>query len=401
MLEFLKNFKSEEITNWINEYLLFLIEPRKIVSKILDKENEEKIRQFLFLFLIYTASFIFLSTGKTVTDWIKPAILSLFSTIPLIILFLVSTKIVDKKENYLDRIIVFVLGFQFVFNPLVIIVFTIFLNSENYTFKYLSDIIMAISSLNIVLIFGFAIEKKTKKALKITLVNYLIINIIFFGFQRMNVDPYSANGFLQNDPIYTEYSNLVKPLTPKEKIPVFRFITTFDEKVTTYYGIQETIDDTTATSSTEENELYERNINENIDHIEKTIPNLNFLRNKEIASGWLKYYKQIKKETEFKFKDTAQVNALKLKPLGVYKAKESIIKTYMTYVDFNKIIAIQIPLKWYHNSILENHKNSIIVSEVTNRIIFLVGYTLDYIVGDLILKEGDPKPFKVKFKELE
>ena len=252
MIDFFKNFKSEEISDWISDFLLFIIKPRKVVQKISEKEKDEKFRQFIFHFSIYTGSFIFLSIGTSVSDWIKPALLNLFSIIPIIVLFFIATRILGKKD-YLGKIFIYVVGFQFVLLPLIIITFTLFLNSEDYTYKYISDFLSGFSGIYLIFVSGFAIEKKNLKALKITAISYLILNLFYFIFVRINADPYSNNNFVQKDPIYLEYYNLVNPLKNKEIIPSYRFVTEIDDKIQTVCSVKEIISDKASTGTTDDN----------------------------------------------------------------------------------------------------------------------------------------------------
>uniref|UniRef100_UPI00404A7A2E hypothetical protein n=1 Tax=Gelidibacter sp. TaxID=2018083 RepID=UPI00404A7A2E len=400
MIDFLKDYKSEEISEWINEFLLFLIKPRQIVDKIFKKNKNEKLRQFFFHFTIYTASFIFLSIGSSISDWIKPAILNLFSIIPEIILFIISTRILSKKD-YLTKILIFVIGLQFILVPLIIVVFTLFLNSENYTYKYIADILSGFSAIYLIFVAGFAIEKDNIKALKILGTSYLILNIFYFLFLRINVDPYSTTNFTERDPIYSEYYKLVEPLKNKEIIPTYRFVTNFNNKIETTFGVQEIISDKESKGSTDDNELYIKNLNKNIEHIEKAIPNIKFKRNQAIADNWLDYFRMIQNEVNYKIKDTAELKTLKLKEMNTHKGEGFTLTTYYGATDFGKIIALQIPLKWYNNSILHNHNKSALTSEISNGILLFLGTVLDYLVGDVILEEGAPKPYTEKFIELE
>lgn len=101
MLDSFKDFKIEEISDWSKEYVNFIIKPKKVIDKIFEKKSDEIFRQFLFYFSVYTASFLFLSLSTSITQWIKPAVINLFTSIPLIILFIISTKFLKKNINIL------------------------------------------------------------------------------------------------------------------------------------------------------------------------------------------------------------------------------------------------------------------------------------------------------------
>jgi hypothetical protein len=402
MLESLKNFKIEEISDWIKEYLRFIINPKKVIDSIFEKKNDEILRQFLFYFLLYTASFLFLSLSQStsISQWIKPAIINLFTTIPLIILFIITTNFFKKKYAK-SHIIAYVFGFQFIATPIAILIFATFLTTENYTYKFLFDIFSSIAIIYLFFNFGFAIEEKTSKALKITFVNYLILNLLYFGFKQIDVDPYSYGNFNQTDPIYLEYSELVKPLKDKEILPTNHIVTVYKDNIETYFSLSEIIMDTISQYNDQLNSDFLISLDENILHLKEKSENLKFHRNQYASALWLEYFYDIKTEVEFKYNNISQISELNLKPLPIEEVNDFGVQIYLVQTDLGKMLKTQIPLKSYHNSTIQNHKNSTLASEVSHRIIFFIGYVLDYIIGDLILKQGEPRVYKEIFLELE
>lgn len=398
MLDFFKDYRSDEISEWINEFVFFLLTPRKVIDKIIKKDKKEKIRQFLFHFTVYTASFVFLSIGSNFSDWIKPAVLNLFSVIPVVILFLISTRIIGGK-NYLNRIIIYVLGFQFVVMPLIIIIFTLFIRSENYTYKYIADLLLGISGIYLILMSGFALDRNKGKALKIVGISYLILNLFYFAFLRINVDPYSSSKFSENDPIYKEYYKLVEPLERKEIIPTVRVVTNFNNDLETSFGLQELISGQGGAGSTADNNLFIKQLDQNIAHIEKKLPELEFQRNQDIGAVWLDYFRIIKEEVHYKVKDTSELKTYT--DMGTKKGDGYFLASYYDFIEYEEMLNRQILLKGYHNSILTNHKKSSLPSETSNFILGFLGTLLDYLVGDIILKEGEPRPYTERFLELE
>lgn len=400
MTDFLKDFKTKEISEWINEAVVFFIKPRQVIKQIIAKKPEALLRQFIFFFLINTTSYLFLTLGTSVNEWVKPAVINIFITIPIFILFYIGTKFF-KGKNYAKEILIYVLAIHFLVTPLTIIVYATFLATENYTYKYLADIISGIALLYLIFFIGFAVEDDRKKAFRITITCYLVINLFYFSFERINVDPYSTNNLSENDPIYQEYAMLVKPLKYKEKIPTTRFIMIYANKIHTFFGTQDIVTEYSSRGEDELNALYIKSVTENISHIEKVSEKLQFQRNKDISIVWLEYFKDIKFEAEFKIKDTLQIKELGLKQYDSTSFGEMGMKTYLMGTDIGKMMKNQIPLKWYNNSIVQNHTNSTIGTEIANIIVFVLGQSLDYLVGDIILKEGEPKPYTDTFLDLE
>lgn len=400
MFESLKDFKVEEISEWSKEYIKFIIKPKKVIDNIFKKKSDEIFRQFLFYFLIYTCSFLFLSLSTSITQWIKPAVINLSTSIPLIILFIITTKFFKKKYKN-PKIIAYVFGFHFITTPIIILIFATFLATENYTYKFIYDIFLSLATIYLLFNFGFAIEEKKSKALKITLVSYLILNLLYFGFQRINIDPYANVNFNEIDPIYSEYYQLIKPIKNKDIIPTNRFVFVFNNKIETYFSLSNIITDSVSRSTNQLNVDYLKQLDKNILHLKEQSANLSFLRNKNASSLWLEYFYDIKSEAEFKFSDTSQISELNLKPIFLEELNSLGTKFYIIQTDLGKILKTQIPLKSYHNSIILNSQNSTMVYEISDKVIFFVGYILNYVIGDLILKDGEPKEYKEVFLDFE
>jgi len=394
------DFSFDEISEWISDYWNFILKPKFVINKILQKNKEKIFRQFIFHFLVYTASFVFLSLGTTITDWIKPAIINLFFTIPIISVLLLSTKLATGK-NYLKEIIIFILGSLLIFLPITIIIYTIFLQSENYTYKFLLDIISGIIALYVTFMVGFAIENDKKKSIKISMVNYLLLNLIYFAFVSIDNDPYSSGNFDSYDVIYEEYSTLVKPLKTKESIPTVRYITVFDGKIETHFGTQNIIKEYVSSSNNSLEKKYLETLEFDINHIIESSKTLKFKRNKVIADYWLKYYNDIKEEAKYKIYDEEEIQKLQLKRLPIKDLDELGLKMYLMNTDIGKIFSTQTILKAYNNSIIDNHETCESINQISQITLFFFGKLADYIVGDLILHEGDPKPYKEVFLEIE
>lgn len=401
----LTNFNFNEISNWLNDYVLFLIKPRQVITKILQKSKEEVFGQFLFHFIIYTASFVFLSFGTTINDWIKPAIINLFLSIPLIILFFISTKIASR-EKYSKKIIVYVLSCLFVFVPIYIVIYATFLASENYTFRYLLDILSSISVLYIIFNLGFAIENNKIKALKITLINYLLLNFIFFCFERINRDPYSQTNVITSlnieDPIYDEYKRLVKSIKNKEKLPTIRMIAVYKDDIKTYFCLQDVVKENISSSNDKEERIYLQAIASNLEHIKEYSITMKFRRNQTVSELWTEYFNHIKEEAEYKVESLDEIEKLKMKQLSTGETLASLeVKLYSMSTNVSKMVTNQMSLKAYNNRIIKDHQDSTICSEISYIILLFFGKTADYIIGDVILKEGAPKPYKEVFLEAE
>lgn len=91
-----------------------------------------------------------------------------------------------------------------------------------------------------------------------------------------------------------------------------RLVNTFDEKIVTDFILQEVISGEDFSGTTNNNSKFLIDLDQNIKHVEETIPNLIFSRNKKIAILWLNYLKEVQQEANYKVKDFLEISDLKL-----------------------------------------------------------------------------------------
>ncbi|GGF28076.1 hypothetical protein [Flavobacterium limi] len=397
MFEFQKDFTFNEVSEWITVYYNFFFKPRITIKDILIKNKEQKTRQFLFFFFVYAASFIFLSVETSLTAGIKPAILNLFYIFPIAFIFGLVSRFFGKK--YIGGTLAYIIIFHLIAIPIINILTAIFFTSENYTYYFIQNIFSAISSFYMFLFFGYAIEQKFGKATFISLTNFLIVNLIILCFLRINFDPYSQP-YGDTDLIYQEYSNLVKPLNNKELIPTYRTINNYNDKISTDFLLQEVISGKDASGSTKNNDKFIFNIEENIKHIQEATTKLAFNRNREIAYVWLNYLKEVQRETNYKVKDIFELEDLKPTKMFSKEINGNKLTCYYKKIDYKKMLEMQVHLKWYNNSIIENHNKCVYPSNLCNSILVFPSNFLNNIISKL-LGEKSTEELKFQFDELE
>lgn len=397
MFEFLKDFTFNEVSEWITDYYNFFLSPRKTITDILSKNTEQKTRQFLFYFFVHAATFIFLGVETSLTAGIKPAILNLFYIFPIALIFSLVSTIFGKK--YIGRTLTYVIIFHLIAIPIMNVLMAVFFTSENYTYFFIENIFSAICSIYLFLFYGFAIEQKFSKALIITLTNLLIINLLVLCFLRINFDPYSDSSG-DSDLIYQEYADLIKPLNSKELIPTYRVFNEYNNKITTDFFLQEVISGKEASGSTTNNPKFLINLQENIKHIEETLPKITFNRNKKIAHLWMDYLKEVQREVNYKVKDIFELEALKPTKMFSREINRNILTSYYKKIDYQKMLDMEIQLKWYHNSTLENHEKCVYPSILANNLLVYPGTFLNYQIGKL-LGEKDTMELNFSFNEFE
>jgi hypothetical protein len=388
-------FNRENIIQWSKDFLMFFRSPRKYVAELSARSGAELLPQFLFYFLAYCASFLFVSTDSLKELW-KPAILGLASTIWTVILFCFTTWIALGKLH-LKQILIFVLSLSFFTNSIGLIVFSYFINVEDFTYRLLYNTWMSIASLVLVFGFSFIIQPNVKKGFKLMLVNYVVMNLLVLGFQRISFDKYTNMLPMQwADPIYSEYIELVTPLKQKEKIPVQRFYSVIMGNVSTGFTLQDIVNGTNAEGGTDQNNVFREEINQYQSYLEKQKENLKFTRNKEIAKLWLRYYQTISTQINIKIKDTNELKGIKDLELLMSDSLGR-AQMYLSPINFgDSIFVLQYQLKEYHNNIIKSSTISDIPTNISLVCINFLDLLLDQGIY-LLLNEGKGRPYKEKF----
>lgn len=398
MLDNFKTFSSDEILTWLNDAREFLLNPRTVITRIKSRGPSAIQREFLFFFLIYSGSYLFLTIGTTVDAWVRPAVLNILTLFPSLVLFYLAARIF--KTGYFFSTAAYFFGLHLLITPLAILFYATFLSTENYTYKYFVDCVTGIGAAYLFIMFGFAVESNKRLAIKISITSYLFANLVYFAFTRIDTDEYGVTRFSEADPIYQEYIDLVSPIENKEVWPTTRSFVVFRGKVQIQFGIQDVQMSNSSNSTMSEIRAYKTSIDKSLIHVEKVIPQLNFHRNKNIALVWKKYLEDVKEEINFSVADTTELSLIKSEMID--SITEAKMKVYIMRTDVNKLLNNHLPLKWYHNSIVKHHNNSQNIQEVSHYlIIFFVGNLLDVLVSDIILDEDAPRPIKERFIEID
>lgn len=397
MQDYLKNFKPEDILEWLKEAANFFWKPSAYIADILEKPRKDLVNQYIFYITIYCSVFVLFGIGVSAKEWVKPLLFSLYTSIPTLILFTIVARIYGRE--YFQKVFFYVLTYQLLFTPIIVLTYATYLSSVDYFYRYIFSFLNGLATLYLVAMLGFAIESNKKLALKISITNYLILNLFYVLITRLNIDPYSKQDFQSIDPIYHEYKSMVEPLDFKEQVPSSRFVVVFNDKINTSFTLQKIMLEATGTGNTETNDAFIKKVNNSLNQLEKNQENIIYERNKRNSQLWIEYLKILKEESEFQIKDTTQLR--ELNATKVDSLSDPRYGVYILGVDVGRMVQKQIPLKWYHNSTIENHDNTSAISDVFYFTTFFIGHLLDYIYGNFILKEYEPKPYKEIFEPFE
>jgi len=395
----LSDFNKPNIIEWLKDIGLFFRSPRQYVSKLDAKSTEDLLPQIIFYFIAYTFSYIFFSSASDFGTLIKPAILNLTMTIPLIAAFSLGSYI-GTRSNYLKKTFILIISINFFVGPILSLVYALFLNSENYLYLLLGNLVNGMLILFEVLCYGFVLESHRKRALRITWSNYLFLSILYLVFTAINFDRDAPRQTtVSDDTILGEYREIVEPLKEKERTPTARFITTYHDKVITEVAIGNMIKDHEFKGSTDSNKIYRQNISVNLRALNSRLKDVKYRRNKKAILDWIKYYNAIAQQCDFKYHDTAQVfhdSTLHLIKLDAVAQ----LRSYSTGIRLDSIVATQMVLKSYHNNLIRVAEVAEYPDSFCNVILFLPGKIVEDVCFYLFI-DGVKHVYKEQFHPFE
>lgn len=345
------DFNKPNIINWLREAGAFFRSPREYVTVLASKAPEDLLPQFVFYFVVYSFSYIFFSSAADFATLIKPAIFSITLSIPAIFIFTLSNYIITRT-NYFKSTFIFVMSAILFVGPAIMLIYAVFLGTEDYTYLLLGNIGNSLLVLFCVFFYGFALANDRKIAWKITLFNYAFLSILYLIFIVVNFDKDAAGPVtVHDDIILSEYRYVVEPLKEKERTPTARFVTVFYDKIYSDVTIGNMIKDHQFTGNTDSNKIYRQHIASNLTALNNQLKGIKFRRNRQAVQLWIKYYNAIAQQFDFKYSDTAQVfrdpdlHTIKIDSGGR-------IRLYSSGIRLDSIVATQMQLKAYHNNLI-------------------------------------------------
>lgn len=392
MSELTRDFTKHNIILWIKEILLFFKSPKEYVELLSKKSSYDLIPQFVFYLALSTSCFVYHSVSSEefeYSDLIRPAVLNYILVLPNIFNFTLSAWIATK-EFYLKKTSIFLFSILLFFGSGQLLLDSLFINFENYLYKFVCSCWLTLAVSLAFFGYGYVINGKNLKALKITLVNLLLINCIVFISLRIDFDEYANNENLpEQDPIFEEYKSYASKLQFMDKIPAVRAVFVKGDSVYTTLGILNNLGDTTTMVNTPETDIYKEAIKKNILFLNEIQPSIRFKRNQFAVEKTLDYLSAIDADLNFRLADTSQLFKIKDIVL-VYDNKITGEKAYnIPYVN-DSIIAGQVFVREYNNSIIRVNKNSTLPYHIGQNIIRYLGETLDELIFTILIQRKEP-----------
>lgn len=395
----LEDFTKNNVLKWTKDIFYFFKNPRVFVRRMDDTPSTEIIPQYTYYFFIFACSFLFLMIENSFVSTIKPAILSLATSLVAILFFTFTTFLVTRSSR-LKRIAIYILSVILFTTPVLLIFYCEFLSSENYVYKLWTGLVFSAIEVTTLVLFPFVIEYSRKKALKIFGMTFLIINALWLAGTFIKFDSYEQNNSLYNyDPIILEYRSTYELLSNRDSIPVIHVFYRSASGLSSSF-LTKNVADTSkyASGSTADNRNYIASIKENIKLLDKTISNSKFNRNRILFLKWREYFQTVLSLTSFSA-DEKQLDKMTTDG-SAFVEKVNGVDRLVTHIDIRPVAARQMLLKQEHNNLVKSFNYAQIPIIITDRLRFILGYMVEGIYLEYF-QDRKGKPYRDKFLEIE
>lgn len=168
------NFKIVNAASWLGEIIIYLSNPRKFRKLYQSRELEIQISQIIFLCALDALITFTLGAGDSYKPVYRLIFLIFITTIPFIVINILSFSIVSKSMfKFWDIISYIIIGNLIFFFPAIIFLH-LFIENENYVFQLLANICIAIAVIYYLFIIWIAFTSSIKKILLGCFINILL-----------------------------------------------------------------------------------------------------------------------------------------------------------------------------------------------------------------------------------
>jgi hypothetical protein len=369
-------YNLDNIIDWIKLLFRFVISPRKYYIELGNTDNKELLSQFFFYFILYTTFFIFINTDHSNENLLKHSTLTLIqNSYSLIPAFIIALIVFPKKEY--KTIFLFMTSLLLVYTPVLIIMKSLFIITENYSYELGYNIFKAILFIYSNYLIVIVISKKNGVIFKFIILNYLLINFINIIFSFFSIDDYAPS--FNDDPILTEYSEIVTPLKNLNELPSMLNYTYYKDSVYFGFGLTTINSDTIWKSETSDNQMmqYSKDLSKNLIHLENY--QTYFKRNRDISIIIADYLKNIQStiKQQYFYPIDLRDKGYKFSIAGL--PGDTIIH-YVKLLDMEDQIIQRQAIVNYHNELIKTKSLSEWPISVTDR--------AQYLLSDLILRSS-------------
>lgn len=208
--------------------------------------------------------------------------------LPFILINSISFLILKKKKFKIWRVISYILISSFIFFFPILILQYFFLDTENYTFAFISNVFLVTSVLYNLFIIHIAFSKSILKSLIGIILNTAILNVLLIILGLITFDSYSktelSNSILKEYNLHSQKIELLNG-DPVNVIVIRDMKNKYEERFVGY-SIEDSIqyyDETGLNQIISKSSLSEK-------YLDSVIPNMDFKRNKDLFRELKKYF---------------------------------------------------------------------------------------------------------------
>lgn len=265
--KFIDYIGIEKLSNYTLEIIDCYFKPAKFFKKLSSKKLKEKIVQTIFYAILVIGLGYALISDITIRELTKVVLYEIASLFWIFVILIFSeiiiAKIRKKKPRYQD-IIFFPIIIKLLIAPLQLIFFGIFISNENYNYFLLSNLVIFGLTIYVLFISAFIFHSKKRFITLNIVLNFILINIIFYFTNFISLDDYSTYEYPYVDRIMKERFD--KSVTLKEfyTIPDYRVLHIFNKNDARVFYLLSSPYDTVSSGTIKRTIEYRTNIKKNI-----------------------------------------------------------------------------------------------------------------------------------------
>jgi hypothetical protein len=365
------DFTKKNIILWLGDIWIFVRTPRDFIRAASARSADKIFSQFLFYFIIYTASYLLLLNSSDFNSAIKPSVMNIILALPIIPYFGIIARIISKRFN-LKEIFLFVMMANLTIAPFEIALLTLYMNSESQVYLIMYSLLHLVLVAYIFYGFGFIVQESFWKGVGMVLLSIAISSLFYLSIELIKFE----NNFQQlestdNDSVFQEYKELFSNVQYEPTIPIKMSVMRGKVVVATYYGIQNIYASSTMDFTPDSIKRFKDITRSNIAALKIGIPKLKFQRNISFFQVLLEYYTSIDAEVDSNYLnaklDYVDAHVINNKVPGV-KFKQNI--------DFKANVGTTAYVQMYNNQIIKLNRLNESITVLHEVFPFLAGRIL-------------------------
>lgn len=380
----LSTITLKKVSVWLKDVFYFLIKPPTFYKRYFSRSHKNQVYQILFYALLNALIYFTFGAGQSYQASFRLLFLILLASLPFIIVNSISFGLLGKFNLW--RISSYIIICILIFFFPILLLQNIFLQTENYTFAFLSNLCLAISIIYNLFIIHIASNKAIRKVILGFLLNVIVLNLMFLMLGLLTRDSYSKSHI--TDPIIGEYNTYAASIIALKGKPS-NFIELYDLSTKTKIAfIGYSKEDSIQYYGPESIKYIRQNAMSNYNYLDSVLPEMHFKRNEEIYTDLKAHFSSLNSYFDSNPCDTCLVRETIFKD-SVANSILLIRKEYL--IDQNYI-------KHFEN--FENKRRSLYELDEyaysPNRLLEVLFYPTDFIADVFNLKRDEQVTFFIR-----